>query len=109
MHIRSDGQAVFTHPQPAVFQAAEQAIANIPHMKVTEADGTSGRITASAGASAWSWGETITLAIEAEGATTTVVHVTAAPKLFTDLTSGAKDREDVQAILEAMAQILDRA
>jgi hypothetical protein len=109
MHIRSDGQAEFPYPQPQVFQAAEQAIDNIERMKVVEADGTSGRITVSAEASLWSWGEKLTLAINAEGASTTLVHVTANPKLFTDVTAAPKDREDVQEILEGITHILDNS
>ena len=109
MRIRSDGQAEFPYPQPQVFQAAEQAITDIAHMKVVEADGSSSRITVSAGASLWSWGEKLTLAIDAEGDSTTLVHVTANPKLFTDVTAAPKDREDVQEILDGITRILDNS
>lgn len=109
MHIRSTGEVEFAYPQPEVFQAAEQAISQIPHMKVVEADGTTGRITVSSSMSLWSWGEKLTLAIDADGDSTTTVHVVADPKLFTNVTAAHKDREDVQQVLDAMQSILDGA
>lgn len=106
MSIRATGEVEFAHPQPEVFQAAEQAIAQIPHMKVEAADGTTGRITVSSSASMWSWGEHLTLAIDADGDDMTTVHVTADPKLFTNVTAASKDREDVQQVIDSMTQLL---
>lgn len=109
MHIRSTGEVEIAYPQPEVFQAAEQAVAEISHMKIVEADGTAGRITVSSSMSLWSWGEKLTLAIDADGDSTTTVHVVADPNLFTNVTAAHKDREDVQQVLDAMQAILDGA
>ena len=77
-------------------------------MKIVEADGTAGRISATSSMSLWSWGEKLTLAIDADGDSTTTVHVVADPKLFTNVTAAHKDREDVQHVLDAMQAILGR-
>jgi hypothetical protein len=106
MQIRSTGEAEFNHPQAQVFQAAVQAIEGIDHMSIENADAQAGRITAKSSATMWSWGENITLAVDADGYATTTVHVTADPKLFTNVTAGHVDRKDVDEILAGIAGIL---
>ncbi len=54
----------------------------------------------------WSWGEHLTLAIDADGDDMTTVHVTANPTLFTNVTAASKDREDVQQVIDGMTQLL---
>lgn len=109
MHIRSTGEAEFSHPQAEVFQATVQAIEAIPHMSIDQADAESGLITAKSSASMWSWGENLSLAVTADGDATTTVHVTADPKLFTNVTAGHADRKDVDEILSGVAGILGSA
>ena len=106
MHIRSTGEAQFDHPQGEVFQAAVKAIEALSHMSIVEADAKKGRITAKSSSSLWSWGEDLTLAVDADGDSMTTVHVTADPKLFTNVTAGHADRKDVDEILAGISGIL---
>jgi hypothetical protein len=106
MQVRSSGEAEFNHPQAEVFQAVVKTIEGIDHMSIKESDAQAGRITAESSATMWSWGEHITLAIDAEGDDMTTVHVTANPKLFTNVTAGHADRKDVDEILAGAAAIL---
>jgi hypothetical protein len=90
-----------------VFDGLRQVLPQLG-LKVKEADGLIGRITASTGMSLLSWGENLTLVVERIDDGSSLVMIESALKVGVDGGGGHRHQRNFNKIISALSQHLQR-
>ena len=95
----------FPFPQIVVFRAAQHMLPRAG-MTITSSDEMLGRIWAKTGMSAFSWGENISLLIEAVDEKSCVMSLDSDLKVGINITAAGKHRQNFQKIIYQVSQCL---
>ena len=104
------GAAEFPFSRDLVYRALSKAIPTISGMTIEHEDALTCRLSVSAGMSAFSWGEKITVAVIENGSDRALVQIGSGPKtILGSATTHSKNRKNVDRILRAASDILQQS
>jgi len=101
------GAVDFPFAREVVLVAAEEAMRNISGMKVTQVNRLAGHISVSFGATAFTWGERVTISILALSDHTSRLAIESGTKMYS-YASHSKNGKNIQRIITETNKVLER-
>jgi hypothetical protein len=92
-----------------VFRALEEAVGNLEGMRIADANAIAGHLFVKTSASAFSWGEKVSISVFEAGPTRSRVQVDSAAKtILGSATTHGKNRKNIEKIIAAASRILEQ-
>ena len=107
MHKRSDRE-YFPYPIDLMHKACINAINKNKRFSLVADDTSTGEIKARVGISLWSWGENVTISLNAESDTDTSLVISSNPVFKLTLVDYGKNRRNINTLLAAINAELPR-
>ena len=103
------GSVEFPFAPDVVFRALEAAVGGIQGMKIAEANAVAGHLFVKTSASAFSWGEKVSVSVFEAGPDRSRVQIGSATKTIAgSATAHGKNRKNVERIISATSQVLEQ-
>lgn len=103
------GTVEFPFPAPVVFRALEEAVGGLKGMEIQDSNRLAGHISLKTGASAFSWGEKVTVSVLESGPARSRVQIASAAKTIAgSATTHGRNRKNVEHIIRATASVLEQ-
>jgi hypothetical protein len=92
-------------PADAAFDLSIRALQGIPKLRVVRQDSTSHEIDAKVGVTFWSFGESVTVRLEALGRNSTRVIIRSQPRLSTTTVDWGKAAQNVELFVRSLGEL----